>query len=223
MRIAPAITLTEEQARQLQAWARGRSVEVRLAQRAQMILLAAQGMTDQAIAAELQVGRRTPARWRQRFLEHGPVGIERDAPRSGRKRQISAAKVRQVIAKTTRENPPRPRTGARARWRRGGHQRSERAADLARTRPQAALGEAFKVSNDPALRRETGGRRGAVSEPAGARAGAVRRREKPDPGAGPHAARAAAEEGPLRDDDARLQAQRHDDAVRGPEVRWRAR
>ena len=57
MRIAPAITITEEQALQLQAWARGRSVEVRLAQRAQMILLAAQGMTDQAIAAELKVGQ----------------------------------------------------------------------------------------------------------------------------------------------------------------------
>ena len=105
MRIAPTVTITEAQARQLQAWARGRSVQVRLAQRAQMILLAAQGMTDQAIAAELKVGRRTPARWRQRFLEQGPVGIERDAPRPGRKRQISAAKVRAVISKTTREVP----------------------------------------------------------------------------------------------------------------------
>ena len=42
MRIAPAITITEEQALQLQAWERGRSVEVRLAQRVQMILLAAE-------------------------------------------------------------------------------------------------------------------------------------------------------------------------------------
>ena len=106
MRIAPAVTITEEQARQLQAWARGRSVEVRLAQRAQIILLAAQGMTDQAIAAELKVGRHTPSRWRQRFLAQGPVGIERDAPRPGRKRQISRAKVREVIAMTTREAPP---------------------------------------------------------------------------------------------------------------------
>ena len=105
MRIAPTVTISEAQARQLQAWARGRSVEVRLARRAQMILLAAQGMTDQAIAAELRVGRRTPARWRRRFLEQGPVGIKRDAPRPGRKRQISAAKVRAVIAKTTREVP----------------------------------------------------------------------------------------------------------------------
>ena len=36
MRIAPTVTITEAQARQLQAWARGRSIEVRLAQRAQM-------------------------------------------------------------------------------------------------------------------------------------------------------------------------------------------
>ncbi len=36
MRIAPTVTITEAQTRQLQAWARGRSIEVRLAQRAQM-------------------------------------------------------------------------------------------------------------------------------------------------------------------------------------------
>lgn len=52
MRIAPVVTITEERACQLRAWARGRGVEVRLAQRAQMILLAAQGMTDQEIAAD---------------------------------------------------------------------------------------------------------------------------------------------------------------------------
>ena len=60
MRIAPTVTITEAQARQLQAWARGRSVEVRLAHRAPMILLAAQGMTAQPLAAELRVARRTP-------------------------------------------------------------------------------------------------------------------------------------------------------------------
>jgi transposase len=63
-------------------------------------------MTDQAIAAELNVGRRTPARWRARFLEQGPAGIERDAPRPGRTPRITAKKVRQVIAKTTSETPP---------------------------------------------------------------------------------------------------------------------
>lgn len=105
MRIAPAITLSEEQERQLQSWARGRSVEVRLAQRARMILLAAQGMQDLEIAAQLKVGRRTPARWRLRFLQAGPAGIERDAPRPGRTPRISQAKVRQIVAKTTREAP----------------------------------------------------------------------------------------------------------------------
>jgi transposase len=106
MRIAPEVSITEAQRAQLKAWASGRSTPVRLAERANMILLAAEGKTDREIASQLHVGRRTPARWRLRFIEQGLVGIERDAPRPGRKPQISAAKVRHVVHKTTREAPP---------------------------------------------------------------------------------------------------------------------
>ena len=106
MRIAPEVSITDAQRLQLNAWASGRSVSVRLAERAHMILLAAEGKTDQQIAAHLHIGRRTPARWRVRFRDQGLAGIERDAPRPGRKPQISRAKVQQLIAKTTRETPP---------------------------------------------------------------------------------------------------------------------
>src|SRR5690606_12549971 len=43
----------------------------------------------------------------------------------------------------------------------------------------------------------------------------MRRRKKPNSSAGPHSAWAATQEGPLRDDDARLQAPRHDDVICG--------
>src|ERR1041384_6583288 len=53
MRIASPILLTDEQQRQLATAANGRSVSVRFAQRARMILLAAQGEQDKQIAIEV--------------------------------------------------------------------------------------------------------------------------------------------------------------------------
>ena len=43
MRLAVAITLTEDERATLQRWARGRSVEVRLVLRARIVLAAAEG------------------------------------------------------------------------------------------------------------------------------------------------------------------------------------
>jgi len=46
MRIAAKVELSEAQRKQLKTWATGRTIPVRLAERAKMILLAAQGKTD---------------------------------------------------------------------------------------------------------------------------------------------------------------------------------
>jgi len=102
MRVAAPIVLTEEQRSELSAYARRRSVALRLVQRANIIRQAAEGKQDQEIAAALHVGRHTVARWRARFLQHGITGIEKDAPRPGRTRRIDAA---EIIRKTTQEKP----------------------------------------------------------------------------------------------------------------------
>ena len=105
MRLAPKISLTDGQRTQLQSWAKSRTTAVRLAQRAKMILRAATGLPDTEIAARLACGRRTVARWRQRFIAQGLTGIERDALRPGRKPQISARKRAQIVAMTQHERP----------------------------------------------------------------------------------------------------------------------
>ena len=69
MRVAPAIALTEEQMAELTRLARSKRTSVRLAERAQIVLLAAQGLTNKDIAEQLGVGRVQAARWRQRYLE----------------------------------------------------------------------------------------------------------------------------------------------------------
>lgn len=105
MRVAAEVKLSDEQREQLEKQARARSVSVRLAQRSKMILLAAEGIPDLKIAAELGVSRQTVARWRSRFIVRGLEGIEKDAPRPGRKPQISAQQVQQIVRRTTQEKP----------------------------------------------------------------------------------------------------------------------
>src|SRR5260370_24071532 len=105
MRIAAKVELSEAQRRQLEPWAAGRTIPVRLAERAKMILLAAQGQTDKEIGEQLGIWRGTVARWRGRFIADGVTGIERDETRPGRKPKISARKVKSIVALTTQQRP----------------------------------------------------------------------------------------------------------------------
>src|SRR5260370_39497419 len=105
MRIAAKVELSEAQRKQLEMWSTGRTIPVRLAERAQMILLAAQGQTDKEIGAQLGIWRGTVARWRARFIADGLTGIERDETRPGRKPKISARKVKTIVALTTQQRP----------------------------------------------------------------------------------------------------------------------
>jgi transposase len=106
MRVAPAVTLTNEQRQTLEQWARARSLPARQVERAQVVLRAAAGSQDVEIAAELGISNQKAARWRKRFLAAGLAGLEKDAPRAGRTPTITAAKVQEVIRKTTQAKPP---------------------------------------------------------------------------------------------------------------------
>lgn len=105
MRVAPKLILSGGEREELEKLARGRRVSVRLAGRAKMILMAANGQTDSGIAVVLGVSRQNVSRWRGRFILSGIEGIAKDAPRAGRKPQISTKLVRQVVRMTTREKP----------------------------------------------------------------------------------------------------------------------
>jgi transposase len=105
MRLAPQIELTEEQREQLEKLSRGRSLPVRIVERARIVLLAFEGTQNREIAEILGVARRTVGRWRSRFAAKGMAGIEKDAPRPGRRRSLSEDFVREVVRKTTQERP----------------------------------------------------------------------------------------------------------------------
>src|SRR4030081_1169160 len=103
LRVAPAIVLTDEQESELTRLARSKRTSVRLAQRARIVLLAAQGLQNKDIAEQLGIGRVQVARWRERYLEVGLQGIERDLPRGAPPVKVDVAKL---VELTTQATPP---------------------------------------------------------------------------------------------------------------------
>jgi len=105
MRRACEIRLTVEDKATLERWSRSRSTEARLVERSRIILLAADGLENKGIAAEVGVTRATVSRWRNRFAGRGIPGIEKDAPRGGRPPKTRDRLVRKIIEMTTQQKP----------------------------------------------------------------------------------------------------------------------
>jgi transposase len=103
LRVAPAIELTHEQESELRRLARSKRTSVRLAQRAQIVLLAARGVQNKDIAEQLGVGRVQVARWRQRYLKSGLQGIERDLPRGAPPVKVDVARLVELTTQSTPE------------------------------------------------------------------------------------------------------------------------
>ena len=103
LRVAPAILLTNEQESELTRLARSKRTSVRLAQRAHIVLLAAQGLQNKDIAEQLGIGRVQVARWRERYLELGLAGIERDLPRGAPPVKVDVAKLVELTTQSTPE------------------------------------------------------------------------------------------------------------------------
>jgi transposase len=105
MRSAPEITLSQLERKILEKWARGRSTPVRLMQRAQIVLMASEGMANKDIATKIGATRILVGRWRSRFAELGLTGIEKDAPRAGRKPSKRNRSAQQIIRRTLETKP----------------------------------------------------------------------------------------------------------------------
>ena len=105
MRVAPQIIVTDEDRVTLERWSRGRSTPARLVLRARIVLAAARGLDNQAIAEELKTNRPLVGKWRTRFSCQGVAGIEKDAPRGGRPAKAREAIVASIIEWTTQKKP----------------------------------------------------------------------------------------------------------------------
>ena len=150
MRTAPSIVLTETERATLTRWSKGRSTPYRLVQRARIVLMAAEDMRNQTIAVALDTTPNTVGRWRRRFAEQGLAGIEKDAPRSGRRPTKIHKLAPVIIEKTTQEKPAAAtHWSTRTMAMEVGASRSmvHRVWQAAGLKPH--LVRTFKVSNDP--------------------------------------------------------------------------
>lgn len=101
------ITLPETTRATLEGWIRAGTTPQRVVQRARIVLLAAEGVSNSEIARRVGVSRPTVLLWRERFLLAGSAGLERDAPRSGRKSgRLSPTTVQAVVETTLNTKPP---------------------------------------------------------------------------------------------------------------------
>jgi transposase len=81
---------------------RSTTVSAGLASRARVVLLAADGVANHDIAAQVGVSRPTVNRWRSRYAAHGMAGLS-DAKRPGRPRRVDQSKI---ITETLKPPPP---------------------------------------------------------------------------------------------------------------------
>ena len=103
MRVATAIELDDAQREKLVKLAHSNTTEVRLARRAGIILLAADGLDNRKIAELIGVGRIQVGRWRERYLAGGLKAIEQDLPGRGRKPKIDPAEIVRLTTQTKPE------------------------------------------------------------------------------------------------------------------------
>ena len=101
-RAAPALVLRSGDREELARITRSTSARAGLAQRARIVLAAAEGEANERIAARVGVSKVTVLQWRTRYVDHGITGLD-DQARSGRPRVIDHRK----IVSTTLKAPPK--------------------------------------------------------------------------------------------------------------------
>lgn len=111
MNVRYRITLTLEERSGLRALVQGGKGAVRRLKRAQILLAADAGSTDEAIAANVSVGTSTVYRTKRRFVEEGlDVALSED-PRPGAERKLAPKEEALLVAVACSEPP-----AGRARW-----------------------------------------------------------------------------------------------------------
>ena len=106
------LEVTDRDRATLRNWSSSAGSMRRQALRAEIILLAAQGLSDSAIARTLGVSRPAVMTWRTRYAQGGVMALT-DRPRSGRPRHVTAG---EIVACTLRGAPRLRSATSCARW-----------------------------------------------------------------------------------------------------------
>ena len=143
------LTVTDDERTELEAWVRRPETAQRLALRSRIVLAAAGGQSNTAIAADLRVTLPTVGKWRQRFLGRRLDGLT-DEPRPGPPRTVTDAHVEDVVTRTLESKPANA-----THWTTRGMARATGLSRAAISRIWRAFGlqphrsDTFKLSTDP--------------------------------------------------------------------------
>lgn len=108
---AAIINLSDDERTEFHRRCRSGKTPVRIKERLSIVLLADEGLSNVEISNHMPVSPHKVARWRNRFVEHGLVGIEKDLPRGanhGGANSTKQAKLRQEIIKLTTDKNSLP-------------------------------------------------------------------------------------------------------------------
>jgi transposase len=146
---ADALLMTEEQRRTIESWLRAGTTPQKIILRSRICLLAAEGMSHNAIAKRLNTSRPTVILWTYRFHEQGLTGLAEDAPHGLSPKRLNAEKVRAIVEATLHTKPKEStqwstRTMAKAQG--VSHATVQRIWDAHGLQPHRI--KTFKLSND---------------------------------------------------------------------------
>ena len=120
---APVVALRDGDKEELERRVRAHKSSQREVRRAQIVLMAADGVSNRQIAMAVGIDQIYVGVWRKRYVAEGLKGLD-DLPRSGRPRRFGPAERLAVAAKATesvrRSTPSGATPPWRALWRRTG-------------------------------------------------------------------------------------------------------
>jgi transposase len=102
---APRLEVSDPDRRELQSLSRQRSIPRGTLLRVNIVLGAAEGRANHLLARELSTTVTTVLLWRKRYESEGLAGLFSDRPRSGRPKQIPAAKEAAIVEATMKTVP----------------------------------------------------------------------------------------------------------------------
>ena len=103
-RVPTVLELSDAERAELEGWARRRKTAQALALRARIVLRAAEGLSNTAIADELDIAKHTVGKWRERFAEARTDGLL-DEPRPGAPRRVGDGEVAALVDRTLSQRP----------------------------------------------------------------------------------------------------------------------
>ena len=104
-RATPPLPIQEADQQQLRQWLSAFGTPQQVAVRSQIVLAAAEGQSDNAIAQQLEVSRQTVTLWRARFAQGGAESLWEIAPGRGRKPTYGPEKIQAIVDATLRTKP----------------------------------------------------------------------------------------------------------------------